>query len=444
MMFLLRVFISVCLLLCFTSCSRSQDDLQKPVAPNTPTTTVTQKPPNKCLADVSWFDGSFDPRKDALAFEGGSLCAFHQFSWKTLIWLTDKMPGGKLRFETLYADSAIFPNGKKGNHVLGGVNQAGSNGILVDQNGRAVYTNLMVNDLYRNFVIENKLYTQQGLLDADPDINFPDGAMSLKAAWKIVHPNEDTRGFFTIMAPVQMLSVINGKVTIAEDAPQKNLHVALVGFHIAVYVNNHPEAIWATFEQIRNAPSYAISQSPNKPVSADDFTFYHGGTLAKDCNSNNSGMNAILQLDSVSQTLKNISQVCLQFPFGTNDSTPLANQNRQDISSLNTSVHKFMPENSVWKNYLEVGAEWFSKKNGLNPNWNPSADPSLLIGSTRLSNSTIETFTQNVRGQNECFGCHNTMPFTAVPDTRKILPGKNVNTSHILLKNYIDGNVVKR
>jgi hypothetical protein len=445
-MLFLRFLLPLSLLLTITACNRQSTEHTDVAGIDTAQQTPTgaAAPVKPCIADKTWFDGHFDPGKNAAAFTGGSLCAFHQFSWQTFIWLTDNMADGKLRFDTLYADSAITPEGKPGNHVLGGVNQAGSNGILVDQNGRAVYTTMMVNDIYRDFVIQNKLYTKQGMLAADSKLNFPDGAMSLKAAWKIVQPNENTNGLFTMMAPVQMLSVVNGNVTIAVGAKQNNLKVALVGFHIAVYVNNHPEAIWATFEQVRNAPDYKNQQSPNDPVSADNFTFYHGGTLAKDCNANNSGMNAILQLNTTTQVMQNVSQASLQFPMGTIDSTPQADDNRKAITELNASVHELMPANSVWKNYAEIGAVWFIKANALTPDWNPNTDDSLLIGSTRLSNSTIETFTQNVRGQNECFGCHNTMALTSVPGTSEILPGKNVNTSHILLKNYIDGNTVKR
>ncbi len=437
------------LTLTIISCSDSnQGNDQQPNSPaknNDSQTTIPATPQTKsCNADKSWFDAGFDPAKDASAFTGGSLCAFHQFSWQTFIWLTEKMADGSTRFDGLYADTAIVPDSSPGEHILGGVNQAGSNGILIDQNGRAVYTSMMVNDIYRSFVIDNKLYTKQGMQDAKAELNFPDGAMSLKASWKIIQAGEDTSGLFTMTAPVQLLEVVNGNVTVPPGAQQESMQVALVGFHIAVYVNNHPEAIWATFEQANNAPPFASKQSPGDPVSASNFTFYHGGTLAHDCNANNSGSNAILQLDTHTQVMKNVTQACLQFPFGTSDSSPQAVDNRNAIQHLNGSVHKLMPDDSIWKNYREVGAVWFSKANALTPDWNPNVDATLQIGSTRLSNTTIETFTQNVQSQNECFGCHNTMALTAVPENIDVLAGKNINTSHILLKNYIDGNVVKR
>ncbi len=408
-------------------------------------------PTANCTADASWFEGKFNPKIAADNFDDSTICDFHQFSWRSFIWLTEQADEGKLRFETFYSDTGIYPDSQPGNHLLGGVNQAGSNGILIDQHGRALYTSMMINDIYRDFVIKHKLYTQSGMQQADNKLNFPNGAMSLKAAWKIVQPGEDTSGLYTTKAPIQLLTVDNGQVVIPENAQQEMTQVALVGFHIAVYVNKHPEAIWATFEFKDNAPTFAKGQSPNKIVSDKDYLFYKANTLAKDCNTNNAGMNAILKLDTKTQTMAAVTQTCLQYAQGTVDNLPnpkKAKENVQAIISLNDNVHQLMPKDSIWRNYLEIGAVWFSKEDHLTPDWSPNMDPdaetNLLIGSTRLSNSTIETFTQNQRSANECFSCHNTTAVTDTPEKTAPLAGKNINTSHILLKNYLNGHSVKR
>ena len=120
--------------------------------------------------------------------------------------------------------------------------------------------------------------------------------------------------------------------------------------------------------------------------------------------------------------------------------------NQENIKHLNANViGQLSSTGSIWKNYFEVGAVWFNTEMGsLKPNWNPNVDSTMLTGSLTLSNSTIETFTQKVRSQNECFSCHNTNPVTNVPLNMSVLPGKNANTSHILLKNYQGGGEVKR
>jgi hypothetical protein len=400
-----------------------------------------------CTVDDAWFAQPFAPKKSADEFSDASICNFHKFSWKTFLWLTEAEPNNKARFDSLYSDLGIYPTAVTGHHVLGGVHQAGSNGIMVDQHGRAIYTTMMINDLYRDFVMDHNLNTVAGMQSADPKLNFPNGAMSLKASWKVVQPGEDSRNFYTQVMPLQLLSVDDGQVVISDNAAIVNTKVALVGFHIAVYVEDHPEAIWATFEHKDNSPTFNQPQSPNKRVSDKNYTFYKAGSKAYDCNSNNSGENAILQLDETSQVMQNITQACLQYPTGTVKNEPSeekAKENLFNINDLNKSVHSVMPASSVWQNYDEIGAVWFSKANNLNPNWTPNVDASFLIGSTKLSNTTIETFTQNEGSADECFACHNTMSVTDTPKNVPILAGKNINTSHILLKNYLNGSKVQR
>jgi len=400
-----------------------------------------------CNVNDAWLIKPYDPKISADNFSDASICNFHKFSWKTFLWLTEAGSDNKARFDSLYSDLGIYPTAVTGHHVLGGVHQAGSNGIMVDQHGRAIYTTMMINDLYRNFVIENDLNTATGMQTVAPKLNFPNGAMSLKASWKVVQPGEDSRKFYTQVMPLQLLTVEDGQVVISDKAGIVNTKVALVGFHIAVYVKDHPEAIWATFEHKDNSPTFNQPQSPNKAVSDKNYTFYKAGTTAYNCNSNNSGNNAILQLDETSQVMKNNTQSCLQYPTGTGDNEPSAEKAKENlfnINNLNQSVHSVISASSVWQNYDEIGAVWFSIADNLNPNWTPNVDASFLIGSTKLSNTTIETFTQNQRSADECFACHNTMSVTDTPKGVPILAGKNINTSHILLKNYLNGSKVQR
>ena len=113
---------------------------------------------SSCAAPASWFSGDTIPTpnpNDTLVTN----CDFHKLSWQYFLWLTEEVKPGKLRFETMYNAASINPAVKDPTyHILGGVQQAESNGILVDQNGRAVYTTLIINDVYRNWVIQNKLY----------------------------------------------------------------------------------------------------------------------------------------------------------------------------------------------------------------------------------------------------------------------------------------------
>ena len=393
--------------------------------------------PAPCVAPSSWFSGKSIPKPNPNTSPFVTNCDFHQFSWQAFLWLTDATKTGKLRFETLYSDSAIDPkNRQPRQHILGGVQQANSHGILVDQNGRAVYTTMMIDDIYRKFVIKNKLYTGAGMQKVDPKLAFPSGALSLKAAWKIVEKGEDTSRFYTTTAKIKLLAPAGDGVNIPANPKIVTAKVALVGFHIAEVVNGHPEAIWATFEQVDNAPDFNKNQTMSGIVSDKSFTFYKAGTTAADCNPNNA---SIIKIDATTQKLTPVTQACRQFRNGGG-----TDQNMANIDTLNQSVHAQLPASSLWKNYMEVGAIWFNTPNALTPDWNPNTDGSLVTGSKLLSSSAIETFTQNTTSQHQCFSCHNTMAVADTNDITRTLPGKNVNTSHILLQKYLQVQSVKR
>jgi hypothetical protein len=408
-------------------------------ADSTPAPSST--PPYTCAAPSAWFTAKSIPRPNpadpVFSASNNTKCDFHLFSWQAFMWLTEADKAGKLRFEGLYSDSAIDPRARAPHqHILGGVQQANSLGILVDQNGRAVYTSILIDEIYRHFVIKNKLYTSAGLQNVNPNLTFPVGALSLKAAWRIVQPGEDVSRFFTTKAKIQLLATVDGVVTTPKKPKIVDATVALVGFHIAEIVHGHPEAVWATFEQVDNAPDFKPGQTMNEVVSDKSFTFYKGGTPASGCNINNA---PVITLDAATQKLTPITQACRQFRDGGGNA-----ENMGNIDTLNQSMHSQLPANSMWQNYIEVGAVWFNTANALTPNWNPNTNSSLITGSNLLSSAVIETFTQNAVSTNQCFSCHNTMPIVNTENIKQALPGKDVSTSHVLLQKYLSGHPVKR
>jgi len=365
---------------------------------------------------------------------------FHEISWEYFRWLTQKVDGGKLRFETLPNASSIDPGYKEGQDhvlslavkspkgsVLAGINQAASDGILVDQNNRAIYTSIYINETYRDFVLENKLNTPAGLRGVDSTLNFPVGSFSLKVAWKIVGAGEEVSNFYTKKAKVSKLANKDGKIVLTDKPIEET--VALVGFHIAVAIKGHPEMVWATFEHNQNAPDLVEGQMPGDEVAATDYTFYKSRTLASACNDK---AEPIIKLNEETQEITPITQVFRQYRLGGGTSV-----NQNNIDRLNDVFHNKMAANSVWRNYREIGAIWFNQSDALKPNSSFASTDTLLTGSKRLSNSTIETFTQRTRDLDQCFGCHNTTALVAVPTDAAIVNGKNVLTSHVLIVNYL-------
>ena len=393
-----------------------------------------------CAAPPDWFKGKIPTPKPEDFPQGDDVtnCDFHLLSWQYFLWLTEEVDG-KARFESLYTDRAIHPDSKDDkNHVLDIVEQALSKGVLVDQNGRAVYSNIMINSVYRDWVLNNKLYDPAEFRKFPADNDFPVGSLSLKACWKIVAEGDDTSKLYTTKMSVQKLTMVDGVPRIPENPEvEKDVEVALVALHIAIVPKGHPEFVWATFEYDNNAPNFATEQKMNEPVSDKSWLFYKQGTTALNCNANNASTLAFA--DEKLQTLTPITQVARQYINGGGSKT-----NQENIEHLNQNI-KSQLEGSVWANYFEVGAVWFNTSKGtLKPNWSPNVDDSMVTGSLKLSNSTIETFTQKVGSMNQCFSCHNTMSVTSLPEGIETLAGKNANTSHVLLKNYQKGGEVQR
>lgn len=387
-----------------------------------------------CVAPSEWFTGNVPAPDPNFITPDSDNCDFHLLSWQYFLWLTEEVDG-KLRFETMFTNKAIRPETKNDTyHVLDIVEQALSEGMLVDQNGRAVYSSIIINDVFQDFVLENQLYDRDKMAAFDSITGFPPGSLTLKTSWKIVQPGEDTSRLYTTNSDIELLTTVNGQPRIDKTNPdiQQGVEVALLGLHVAFVPNGHDEFVWATFEFNGNAPNFKENQNINEPVSNLDWLLYKGGTIAREANTNNAGVLAFV--DEAAQTLTPVTQVARQYKNGGGEVTP----NQNNIEGLNGSV-KNQLQNSIWKNYFEVGAIWFNNPDLLTPNWNPNVVDSILTGSLQLSNSTIETFTQKVGSQNECFSCHNTNAKTSVPSGVSMLGGKKINLSHILLKNYIEG-----
>jgi hypothetical protein len=138
--------------------------------------------------------------------------------------------------------------------------------------------------------------------------------------------------------------------------------------------------------------------------------------------------------DPMKQTLEPTVPVFREFAFGGDE------DGGQTIDSLNQSVRARIttPELAVWKNYMLIGAMWLNNpayfREDVNFTELDRADPSKKIigGDKRLSNSTIETFTQHADNQGYgkfCFDCHNTKAV-------KEFPPKRLGVSHVLTNVY--------
>ncbi|MCG9599010.1 hypothetical protein L1D15_20165 [Vibrio sp. Isolate25] len=406
----------------------------------------------QCVAETNWFPHEQTPFPDGNEFSDDTSCDFHRWSWQMFLWLTQEENGKPrfLGFDTPYDLLGIsdrehlMPRMTKTMtaHSMDEYLQAGTEGILVDQDGRAVYYSQYINPEFVNFMKDRDLTnykTVQKLAKEHPETTFPINVAEFKASWKIVQPNEDVSGFYTMDSSVYALKNSGGKIVV-DDSKSLNVKLALVGFHIAGVVKNHPEMIWATFEHKNNAPNVPSKYSPSTIISDKDWTFYQAKTPFSQCNLNQGGA---LTLDEATQELSPVTQVCRQFEDG-NLATQMSfavPTNIKVVNQLNESVLGKLNKNDVWSNYFEVSAIWFRQENALVPDMDLQTDVDssgnqLLIGGLRLSNSTIETFTQSQSTMNNCFRCHNTSQRFPPAVNLDPLPGTNLNISHAFMNVY--------
>lgn len=451
-----------------------------------------------CLPDPAWFE-SGQPEmpngKGVTAF-----CNFHQWSWQMFLYLTDNDTKTKQpRFLSWLTPNQLL-KGADTSLAFDERLQAGSDAMLVDQQGRLVYYSQYLNDDFVQLMrgIDQSVYgviTTEGVtakalssdfatnfdtvLQRNDMTSFPVNAIELKASWMIVPKGkeEEFKGYFQMQAQVTPLkNTPSEKIEFDDEAKPLNVTVAMVGLHIGGVVEGHPEMIWASFENVANAPNEPQNKGPSTVISDEHFTFYKKGTTAAQCN-RASVSPGQLTLDEISQVLTPSTQVCRQYALGSDPSIQnmRVDQNIRDITSMNTAAklnfanvlmecEKTNSKNAncqraaIWQNYFEVGAIWFSETNALVPGMTLATDcydpedptksvscpnaftnsdvQQLLIGSLVLSNATIETFTQNGTAENNCFRCHNTAAAEPEQPWQQPLKASNLNISHAFKNLY--------
>jgi hypothetical protein len=383
-----------------------------------------------CQAPADWFTGipavpTFEPR---------STCQFQQWAWQAFLALlaTDRAqpkplyltwPFPKDVLSSLYCDrqcggshakplqaqcSAPTQEAVNGSTQPGFV-PAGTSGELIDQTGQAIYFTSHVSPAWADFINAERLYDNQVLENASPQLAFQAGAFEIKTSWRFtkgMRPAEKAQ-YFTTTACV-----------IPEDGSTPfSAELALVGFHITGGAPNHPELLWATFEHVRNAPDCDVTPAPGA------WSFYDGKA---NCRSGAGSCNRPNPKPlKPGQTAPPPINVCRRFAFG--GASPLV---ARQIAALNQDVHDHLPADSKWRFYELVGTVWGANSN---PQGSPTFNLQEPTGSPLLANSTLETYKQNV----SCFGCHNAQfpgeLAPGAPSSPAVTETKNLFVSHVAL-----------
>jgi hypothetical protein len=324
-------------------------------------------------------------------------------------------------------------------------------GVLQAQNGSLVYYATLVNDVYAYFLTGAKgggitpaptqfPTTMDDLMKitnfaSSKGKTFSDAnalAVELKTSWVEAAglPNLDT--YVTTTATIPTYAKSSPNLWVANG--QKTVQLALVGMHVVGSTKGHPEMIWATFEHVGNSPlaEYLYdSVTGLKTVPQDTsgtwlfsasnsvgpFNFPHMVSTPTNI------MAVRSQTISPSDTLRWKSWGAAS-DSPPNPKTPATKANpladlaeviassNSEIISINNSIRGMIPDGDVRKNYIMTGATWTIL--GAPPTDVPFPLPGNHVGTSRLSNTTMETYQQGTSSMAStglnCFSCHNTQP----------------------------------
>lgn len=336
--------------------------------------------------------------------------------------------------------------------ILPSQGQAQNENVLMARNGSLVYYNIMVNDVAAVFstmvnkgVLPNtsKFPTTQAELDVIkayaaanrfPLVNTNNRAlaMEVKTSWvetinftstpplaNAINPPPYLGDYVTIQAYVPNYVQSSSTTWVVSTANPKRLaRLALVGMHVVGSVKGHPEMIWSTFEHENNSPnnSFLCNKQngvavliPNDIASKNWLFCNPTAPLLPLTNFNVSNILQIRDTDTIiaapnhiispSNTLriKPFGWVGPINPAGDNPEIPVEGTSNARLVALKLDVDSNLLDGDVRKKYYQVGATWNSKirSNGAH------------VGTTILSNSTMETTTQNTFS---CFSCHESNP----------------------------------
>lgn len=410
-------------------------------------------------------DGVVKPA-DSVNFSLGTPpeCSFYQWSAQMFLWLTSPTSGtgGRVFNSPVFYDvgfqdgkgimiphsagtlknfavrsSQVGPRGKliavadDGSITEIETGQAGGNGTLMAQNGSLVYYSVQVNNVYADFFTGSSQGAFNPPINQFPTtadqlkqiVNFADSngrslpaanalTMEIKSSW-VEASSVDVDDYVTMTATIPTYDFSKAPNPDWRPTGTKTTKLAMVGLHIVGSVQGHPEMVWATVEHLNNAPNdtyiYNAQDGTKKTVpfspanpSGKDWLFCSKNAKSpgnvKTLSTANDGSGAIKpEVDGNSPVPSDTIRSFAWGAWGASSDSGLDNVTQ--VVSLNNSLQQLLPDGDVRKNYALIGAVW--TKGGIPGVDQSGADP---IGSTQLSNATMETYHQV--GSFNCFTCH--------------------------------------
>jgi len=407
-----RVSLGILLLLvCIGAFACTRPDTQPkpgPVAATQPSTSPTP-PQQPCPADASWITTPNPPTEiggpNPPPVGNETNCQFYQFAYQWFFAMTQPVGSSDERkFETL---NVFQPNttNQCATPLTGRANIAKAFFVRTPKPKVNDFNSVVPKDIIQatgsplydqnhNVVLYYVLYSPNECQATAT--GFQPNTIEIKTSWKILQTADPS--YYSMTASIEGIS-------------PNPVTLGLVGFHLVINTQLHPEFVWATFEHVSNAPDCTNPQPP--PAAGWSFLSSECATCLQtkgvsgcpQCNFNTPSPTPTPPgTPSVTGTP---SQVCRVYRDGTDSGSMTSGNNndtnRFNIDTLNSQIAGFLsqlPSTSpmtVWKNYTLIAGLWTN--GGV-----PSGGADVQRGSLEAANTTMETFGQTPN--NNCFSCH--------------------------------------
>lgn len=236
-------------------------------------------------------------------------------------------------------------------------------GVLYDQNNQPVYYEMLVNEVNFQYIYTNQLYNsaQQNRYAQAKGIVLPSGSIELKAAWKVLTPEEAS-------PPLRFLTA-----RALLPGSQVPVTMGLVGLHVfQMPSSDFNQGFWATFSQVDNAPTLNGSGQPH-------YSFNNPQCRQCAVNDKTSKPTQVVQV------------------FANNPDAQTVNAFMQDL------IQQQAP-NSALQYYQLIDVQWPNSPKAIGQPGAETPAPNGTPNTSTLINPVLETFLQ--KNAESCLGCH--------------------------------------
>lgn len=287
--------------------------------------------------------------------------------------------------------------------VLTAFSQPFNTGPIIDQNGNYTRFEILVNKPMFDYILQNTLYSKAGQKVFAGAVKFPcgvlngpEGAIMVKAAWKVIDPADKSR-FHAQTVLVYSPASQNPKY----PASCSTKTMGLVGLHVGHKTTSAAQWLWSTFEHVDNVPTEADVASGNLKTK---YNYYDPKCAAAKCPPNQTPPRPW----NPTQVSAFHSQIVRMNMFKGNE---FAFQSAAERNADALKLLLGVSSSTVWKNYELISTMWPTNTGQCQAT---PGDPLGTPAPNFLANTTLETYIQGMvpNVSSNCIECHNNATMT--------------------------------